>query len=188
MTDEEMQSWARAWQATTPDLEPLRRRTQRERTCLRWLVIGDLLGSLACLVAAGWLAWDFSPFHAAMAGLFVVVGVGGLVFTAQNWRGVWHASGESAHDFLSLAVRRSAARIRWALLGIWLLAAEVVFFAGLFAWRWQTVTRPVRSVAAGLLAVALIGLVGAWLLRFLRRERARQVTLRQLAAQLDLED
>ena len=87
-------------------------------------------------MAAWWLVYDFSPMNAALAGMFIVIGVVGLVFTAQNWRGVWRAAGESAHHYLGLSLRRSDARMRWAIFGGWLLGAELLFFVGLIGWRW----------------------------------------------------
>lgn len=189
MTDEELKAWSGAWQATVPDTEPLQKRTHRELFWLRVIVAGDILGCLACLgVAAWWLLFDFSPLNAALAALFIVIGVIGLAFTAQNWRGVWRAAGESAHDYLALSLRRSDARVRWARFGGWLLAGEALFFIALIAWRWHQTGDAGRMLQATALVTVLFALVGAWLVRFLRREQRRRATLEALAEQLDRED
>ena len=189
MTDEDLKAWSGAWQATVPDTEPLRRRTHRELFWLRMIVAGDVLGCLACLgVAAWWLLFDFSPMNAALAVLFIVIGVVGLAFTAQNWRGVWRAAGESAHDYLALSLRRSDARLRWARFGGWLLGGEALFFIVLIGWRWREGGDPQHMATAAVLVTLLFGLVGAWLVRFWRREQRRRSTLEALAEQLDRED
>lgn len=189
MTDEDLKAWSGAWQATVPDTEPLRRRTHRELFWLRVIVAGDLLGCLACLgVAAWWLLFDFDALNAALAVLFIVIGVAGLAFTAQNWRGVWRAAGESAHDYLALSLRRSDARLRWARFGGWLLGGEALFFIALIGWRWHDGGEPQRMLTAAILVTVLFGLVGAWLVRFWRREKRRRSALEALAEQLDRED
>jgi hypothetical protein len=189
MTDEELKAWAGTWQASVPDTGSLRRRTSRELFWLKVIVAGDLVACIACLcVAAWWLVFDFDALNAALAGLFIVIGLVGLAFTAQNWRGVWQAAGENASDFIALSLRRIAARMRWAWFGGWLLGGELLFFIALIAWRWHTGGDPGRMLFATLLVAILFTLVGAWLLRFWRRERRRRAALEQVAAQLQKED
>lgn len=189
MTDEELRAWAADWQSGQPDLEPLRRRTRRERGWLRFIIGGDLLACIGCLaLAAWWLGSDQDALRQATAVALAVIGILGLAFTAWNWRGLWQENAETVRDFLRLSLARSRARRRWLLVGNWLAAIEFVYFAIVFAWRWHAGAQA-ESIVTGVLAFTVgIGLAVAWMARMGRRERRRRELLERMAGELDLED
>ena len=61
-------------------------------------------------------------------------------------------------------------------------------FIVLIGWRWRDGGDPQHMATAAVLVTLLFGLVGAWLVRFWRREQRRRSTLEALAEQLDRED
>lgn len=188
MTEDELRAWAGDWQANVPDLAPLRKRASRELTWLKVIVANDALGSVGCLAVAAWFALDGpDPLRLVLAAGMAVVGVLGCVFTLQNWRGLWQDSAVSARDYLAQARARSAARLRWIRLGGWLLAAEMLFFGAVIAWRWQAGVDPVKAVKALALLAALgvaVGIFFGWLLR---RERRNAAMLDGMAADIEQE-
>lgn len=184
MTDDELRAWSGSWQSRVPELAPLRDQSARQSRRFALLVAADVLVCAAGLLVAAWLLLSGDALYAACGGALVVVCVAGLAFTARNWRGVWAAGGESARQFLELALARKRALVRWILFGVWLLVAEVAFFVALIAWQWRTGAPGGRIAAtAGLLAVftLLAGFALGW---FLRRTRRQRDALGRLAAEL----
>lgn len=185
MTDEELRAWSGSWQSRVPELAPLRNQSARQSRRFAALVAGDVLVCTAGLLIAAWLLLSGDPLYVACGVALGVVCVAGFVFTLCNWRGVWGAGGESARQFLELALARKRALVRWILFGVWLLVAEVVFFVALIVWQWRGGAPPGRTAAtAGLLAVftLIAGFALGW---FLRRTRWQCDALGRLAAELD---
>jgi hypothetical protein len=188
MTEEEIKAWTRDWQSAATDPGPLGRKASRELLWLRVIVASDALGSLACLGVAAWFALDEPDLlRLVIAGGLAVLGALGCVFTLQNWRGLWQDSVASARDYLAQARARSAARLRWIRFGGWLLAAELLFFGIVIAWRWQAgvaAAKVGKALALLLVLFAVAGLCFGWLLR---RERRNAAALERMAADLEQE-
>lgn len=188
MTEDELAAWSSAWRSHVPDLAPLHRRASREGLWLRVIVASDALGSLGCLAVAAWFVLDEPDLlRLVIAGGMAAVGVLGCVFTLQNWRGLWQDNAASVRDYLAQARARSAARLRWIRLGGWLLAAELVFFGAVIAWRWQAGVDPAKAGKA-LALLAVLGLAtGIFVGWLLRRERRNASALDRMAADIEQE-
>lgn len=188
MTEDELAAWSSAWRSHVPDLAPLHRRASREGLWLRVIVASDALGSLGCLAVAAWFVLDEPDLlRLVIAGGMAAIGALGCVFTLQNWRGLWQDSAASARDYLAQARARSAARLRWIRLGGWLLAAEMVFFLAVIAWRWQSGVDPAR-VGEALALLAALGLAaGIFVGWLLKRERRNAAALARMAADIEQE-
>lgn len=188
MTEDELKAWARDWQSAAPDPGPLRRKASRELLWLRIIVASDALGSLGCLGVAAWFALhEPDLLRLVIAGGLAVVGALGCVFTLQNWRGLWQDSVASARDYLAQARARSAARLRWIRFGGWLLAAEILFFCVVIAWRWHAGVDPARVGKALALLLVLCAAAGIFLGWLLRRERRNAAALEHMAADIEQE-
>ncbi|MCU0975197.1 MAG: hypothetical protein MUC71_02655 [Steroidobacteraceae bacterium] len=188
MSDRELDSWAGAWQSNVPDLGPLRKRAAREGLWLRVIVANDALGSLGCLAVAVWFVLDEPDLlRLVIAGGLAALGALGCVFTMQNWRGLWQDGAASVRDYLAQARARSAARLRWIRLGGWLLAAEMMFFGAVIAWRWQAGVDPGKAGRALVLLLVLCIAAGIFVGWLLRRERRNAAGLERMAAEIERE-
>ena len=188
MTEDELEAWTRDWQSAALDPGPLRRKASRELLWLRVIVASDALGSLGCLGVAAWFVLvEPDLLRLVIAGGLAALGALGCVFTLQNWRGLWQDSVASATEYLAQARARSAARLRWIRFGVWLLAAEMIFFGAVIAWRWQAgvaLDQVGKVVALLLIAGAAAGVFMRWLLV---RERRHVAALERMAADLGQE-
>lgn len=134
MTDPDLDRWTAEWQQGAEPAADLVRMARRERRLLlAWIAVDWLFGA-AGFAFAGWLWFavdtPMARFAAAgIAALIVVV----LAFTVVNWRGMLAGDRASNADFLSLALARCRARLRYIRFGWWVLAADVVIIAGAVA-------------------------------------------------------
>jgi len=173
MTDRDIERWTAEWRAGAPPVADLARMAKRERRLLTaWIAFDWLVGAgLLALAMWMWLAIGTAPvgFAAIGIGVLTIVVLG---FSVINWRGMLAADRESASGFLTLALRRSQARLRYIRFGWLILVADIIVVAGAMALEFRdggTARLPgmLASLASATAAVAAV------LLWWGRRERRR---------------
>jgi hypothetical protein len=191
MSDPDMERWASAWrddpQSATADLARMARRERR--ILYAWIGFDGLVGAAVLAFGAWmWLAIGTAPVRFAAVGIWVLTIVV-LGFTVSNWRGMLAADRESAAEFLTIAIRRSQARLRYIRFGWQILVADIIVVAGAMALEYRDEGAARLPTMLFSLAVAT-GSVAIVLLWWGRRERRRagRLTAMQRAMARDPEN
>jgi hypothetical protein len=187
MTDRDIDRWSANWREAAPAAADLAAMARREaRTLAAWIALDWIVGA-GLLAFAGWLWFvDGSPvMRFAAAGIVVLTAVA-LAFTMLNWRGSFRGDRASVADFLTLALARSRARLRYLRFGWWLLAADLVVIAGAFLIevRDEGLARLPGMLASAALATAAAAVV---LVVLGRRERRKQERLAEMQRAMQTE-
>jgi hypothetical protein len=180
MKDPDIDRWTAAWGAGPPIATDLARRARRERRWLLAWIAADWIAGLGLIGLAIWLwiADGSTTMRFAAAGI-VLLTLAALAFTTRNWRGSLAGQDASAAEFLALARRRSAARLRYVRFGWWVLAADIVVIAGAHAILFLDEGGARLPTMIGM-ALAAIGGAAAILYWWGRRERRRADRLEAL--------
>jgi hypothetical protein len=185
MTDPDLDRWTAEWQQGTPPTADLARMARRERRLLlAWIAVDWLFGAAGIAFAAWmWFVLATPMMRFAAIGVAVLI-VAVLAFTIVNWRGTLAGERASSADFLSLAMARCRARLRYVLFGWWVLAADVVVIAGTFALEVRdegTARLPVIIGLTVAVTAAVAGILWWWGGRE-RRRMERLVAMQQALA------
>jgi hypothetical protein len=180
MKDPDIERWTAAWREGTPTATNLARGARRERRwLLAWIAADWIAGlGLICFAIWLWIADGSTTMRFAAAGI-VLLTLAALAFTTRNWRGSLAGQDASAAEFLALARRRSAARLRYVRFGWWVLAADIVVIAGAHAILFLDEGGARLPTMIGM-ALAAIGGAAAILYWWGRRERRRADRLEAL--------
>ncbi len=188
MTDRDLERWAAAWREGTPPAVDLARMAARERRWLAtWIALDWAVGAALLAFAAWiWFAIGTPVMRFAAAGI-VALTLAVLAFTVVNWRGSLAGERASVADFLTLAGRRSRARLRYIRFGWWVLAADLAVIAGavLIEVRDEGTARLPGILAMAALATAVAAGILSW---WGRRERRRAARLEDLRRALGAEN
>jgi hypothetical protein len=184
-------SW-RAQPTAVPVPAALLRRVRRQEWRLRLGAAADWLGAAAFAGFALYLiAMRFSAFNLFWGLVLLSLAAWALVFSVGNRRGLWSPLGESAREYLDLALLRVARRRR-ALIFMWLLfAVELVIFAlwellalsGWLPWRVSSFGPRLYGLLGIALAVMLVW-SGCVMLRVRREARHLEKLRREIDAPL----
>lgn len=179
-----------AWRTETAERPEWRRIGARVRrqTLGMWLVAG--LEAALTLVLLWWsvelVRAGVDLFETALVATLWAFWVIAAVFAYGNRRGAWRAAGESTRAYLEIALDRARRRRRTARFVVWLLAAEVVAFLALLAWR-ATISPLATGTVFGALALlaALSAVYLAWSI-WTRRRAGREIeTLSRVLEELE---
>ncbi len=187
MTDKDLERWTTQWQGAVPPPADLRRMARREqRLLVAWIAVDWVVGiGLLAFAAWIWLAIGTATMIFTAIGI-VLLTLAALAFSVFNWRGSFEGDHASAADFLTLALRRSEARLRYIRLGWRVLVADLVVIAGavLLEFRDEGMARLPRMVVA---AVAVTAIAAGILYWWGRREHRRAARLAAMMRSLGTE-
>lgn len=183
MKDQDIERWTAAWrEGARPDADLARMARRERRVLTAWIALDWMVGAgLLAFAAWIWFAIGTPVMHFAAIGI-VLLTIAVLAFTVVNWRGSLAGDRASAADFLKLAERRCAARLRYIRFGWWVLAADLVIIAGavVLEIRDEGAARLPGILAMAALATAVAAGILLWWGRREQRRRDRLAHIRRM--------